>query len=377
MRNNMTNSPTLATPHPALLTHSLACTQLIRDEIHRRGKIDFATFMQLALYAPRYGYYTGGLQKLGQRGDFITAPDISSLFAKTIACHIANTLKNCTSPNILEFGPGRGTMAAELLLQLERLEQLPETYFCLELSPDLAARQQDKINEVCPHLAARVSWLTALPEKPFEGVILANEVLDAMPVHLFSLSSAGIEERFVTWSHDQFEWVLDAPSPIVAKHAQMLIEKYRLSAPYQSEINTFIHPWLQSASDCLTKGTITLVDYGFLGAGYYHPQRNNGTLMCHYQHHNHPDPFFLPGAQDITAHVDFSCVMDAAKQANLTIDSFDTQANFLLEAGITKIFEEMSSAEPKAQMLLSRELQTLIFPHEMGELFKVINLSKR
>jgi len=366
----------LPTPNTALQAHSLATTAQIRAEIASHGRINFATFMQLALYAPTHGYYTSGLQKFGEHGDFITAPDISTLFSKSLACHVAKTLKDCRNPTILEFGPGRGKMAADILLQLDTLNQLPDTYYCLELSPDLRSRQQATLQEHCPHLASRVTWLDQLPDTPFEGVILANEVLDAMPVHLFELGPDGAKERCIHWKNEQFAWqTADMPANI-APHVEALIAQHGLTAPYQSEINLLIAPWLQSANDCLSKGSITLIDYGFLSKAYYLPERNTGTLMCHYQHRNHPNPFFLPGGQDITAHVDFSCVIDAAQQIGLRVASFETQADFLLRSGITEIFEAQRSDDPKAQIQLSRELQTLLFPHEMGEIFKVVNLTK-
>lgn len=367
---------TLPTPNAELQAHSLATTTRLRDEISTHGKIDFATFMELALFAPNHGYYTGGLQKFGEQGDFITAPDISPLFSKSLACHVAKTLKECHNPTILEFGPGRGKMAADILLQLDALNQLPETYYCLDLSADLRARQKETLQEQCPHLVSRVVWLDRLPDSPFEGMILANEVLDAMPVHLFEIGPSGANERFIHWQNDQFSWITGDLQRHIAAPVAALIAQHALSAPYQSEINVCIEPWLKSASDCLSKGSITLIDYGFLSKAYYLPERNTGTLMCHYQHRNHPNPFFLPGGQDITAHVDFSSVINAAQNMGLTVASFETQADFLMRAGITEIFESERTNEPKQQMMLSRQLQTLLFPHEMGELFKVLDLTK-
>lgn len=371
-------TPSLDFPNPNAETQaqSDACVNSIKQLIREQGKIDFPTYMQHALYAPHHGYYTSGLQKFGALGDFVTAPEISPLFSQTLANHVAHTLKNTKAQAILEFGPGRGKMAADILLQLEKCSRLPEKYYCLELSPHLQKTQLAHIESHCPHLLSRVEWLDKLPDTPFEGAILANEILDAMPVHLFELGANGLAERFVALDQDQLTFVSETPSDTVEKHASRLIEKYNLNTPYQSEINTMITPWLRSAGDCLTKGSITLIDYGFLGKTYYHPQRNTGTLMCHYQHRNHPNPLFMPGITDITAHVDFTQVMDAADTLGLTIEDFDTQANFLLKHGITELFDANITNNPAEQMALSANLQTLLFPHEMGELFKVITLTK-
>ena len=354
--------------------HSQKVLQLICDEIDKYdGRLCFARYMELALYAPGLGYYSAGKTKFGKAGDFVTAPEISPLFSFCLAKQSAQVLDRLEGGNILELGAGSGIMAAQLLLELERLNSLPTHYFILEISADLKQQQQTTLKHHCPHLLNTVRWLDGLPEAPFNGVILANEVLDAMPVHLFELSNNNLFEKVVCLTNNQLDWGQDKPSVDALSQAYVLQQRYALG-DYQSELNLAIQPWLNSLTACLDKGFIFLIDYGFSEQEYYHPQRHMGTLMCHYRHHAHPNPLVLPGLQDITAHVDFTAVARAALSAGLTPTAFSTQAAFLLSTGLLSHLEKANDVAD--QFELSQQVKRLTLPTEMGELFKVIALGK-
>lgn len=334
----------------------------------QNGKISFAEYMHDALYAHGLGYYSGHSHKFGANGDFVTAPEIGNLFAKCLSIQIAQILKVFIDGVILEIGAGSGRLAVDLLTALDARNALPTKYLILEVSPDLRWKQQELISQTCPQYLHLIKWLEELPEQPINGVIFANEVIDAMPVHKFLYAEETLQEYYVKYSDDKFIPFLDVPSPDVANYFNTNILPY-INAPYISEINLWVSPWLKSISACLKTGAILLCDYGFVRSQYYHPQRNTGTLMCHYQHHCHPDPFINIGLQDITAHVDFTQIAEAAVNNDLYIAGFTTQANFLLNCGITNFITPNDYK-------MTTEINTLTSPAEMGELFKVILLAR-
>ncbi len=355
-------------------TASTALRERIAGEIAAAGGwISFARYMELALYAPGLGYYSGGSQKFGAAGDFITAPEITPLFSRTLALPAAQVMAN-SARRILEVGAGSGILAAELLLELERLGSLPDQYLILDLSGELRARQQETLREHAAHLLSRVSWLDALP-KQYSGLVLGNEVLDAMPVALVEWHAEGttqapeIAERGVSLDGEgAFVWARRAVQGALLEAAQAL----NIEAPYVSEIGLAAAAWVAEWGRCLESGALLLCDYGFPRPEYYHPQRSNGTLMCHYRHHAHDDPFWWPGLNDITAHVDFTAIAEAGFDAGLDVLGYTTQARFLLNCGITAQLERQSGAGDKAYLIASRQVDKLISPNEMGELFKVI-----
>lgn len=366
------------------LANSHKLTLLIQEAIHSAGGwIPFERFMNLALYAPGLGYYNGGATKLGEAGDFITAPEISSLFGRTIARQILQIAEQIDPFNILELGAGSGKLAFDILLALEQCDRLPDKYLILEVSAELRERQQQWLAEKIPHLFSRVEWLHQLPAQ-FKGVILANEVLDAMPVHLVVWQQNQILERGVIFEKEGFAWqdraIQDTDLIQAAQQLSSLIaaedDSNELPSHYVSEINLSARYFLKSLAQTLQQGMILLIDYGFGSGEYYHPQRNQGTLMCHYRHHAHDDPFYLPGLQDITSHVDFSAITDAANGNGLELMGYTTQAYFLMNCGITEVL--MQSANPDSANYLSQanQLQKLVSPAEMGELFKVIAFGK-
>lgn len=374
-------------PSEAASLHSGAVRDLIRAEIGGAGGwVSFAHYMKLALYAPGMGYYSAGAAKFGEAGDFVTAPEISPLFGRAVAAQAAQVLQlmDDGSGDILEPGAGTGKLALDLLLELEKLGSLPRRYFILEISAELQQRQRQLFEKFAPHLSPLVVWLEHLPAR-FNGLILANEVLDAMPVHLVAWRDAALFERGVTLGGDNFRWIERALTQgalfEVARELNPSIDPGSGDAihdlgNYVSEISLATRGFMRALAHILQQGAVVLIDYGFGRSEYYHPQRNRGTLMCHYRHHVHDDPFYLPGLQDITSHVDFSAIAGAATDAGLELLGYTTQANFLINCGITEILARTSAENVMDYLPLANQLQKLASPAEMGELFKVIALGK-
>ena len=364
----------LPPPDAGQLAHSEALQAHIREVVAAEGgHIDFAHFMELALYAPGLGYYSAGSRKFGEAGDFVTAPEVSSLFSRSLARQCHEVLSRIGG-DILEFGAGSGTMAADILAELEALDTLPEHYFILEISADLRQRQRETINEKIPQLAERVVWLDALPES-FEGVVLGNEVLDAMPVHRFRIDDGEPRELVVVWDGERFALDESAVDAALYTRLQALQTEFALDEGYESEINLMAEEWVAGLGGWLKRGVALLIDYGFPRTEYYHPQRSGGTLMCHYRHRAHDDALTLIGLQDITAHVDFTAMAEAAVGAGLSVRGFANQANFLIGCGLTEILAA-EEGDTRTPLSLAAEVKTLTLPAEMGELFKVIALTK-
>ncbi|MBI3774632.1 MAG: SAM-dependent methyltransferase [Gammaproteobacteria bacterium] len=348
-------------------------TRVICAEIAREQRITFHRFMELALYTPELGYYMNGLRKFGPDGDFITAPEISPLFSRCVAHQCAQILRACKQPTVLEAGAGSGVMAADILLELERLDTLPQRYAILELSASLRARQHETLQTRAAHLASRVVWLEHLPETAFEGVILANELLDAMPVHRVRLTMSGAMEQYVTWNRDHFVWC-DGPLSDTALRARIAALPQNLPANYTTEINLNAEAWLRTFAPLLQRGAVLLFDYGFPAPEYYHPQRNDGTLVCHYRHRVHNDPLTRVGLQDITSHIDFTALAHAAHDSGLHVAGFSNQTYFLLSTGIDRFVNE--HATDVEHWRVAQQIQKLTSPAEMGELFKVLALTR-
>ena len=357
----------LPSPGPAAQAASGALVERIAAEIRGHGNwMPFARYMELALYDPRLGYYAAGAGQLGRGGDFVTAPELSPLFGRTLARGIAELLQ--PGEAILEFGGGSGALAQQICGELEALGAGSPPYAILETSHGLRERQRER-------LGTRVAWLDRLPER-FRGVMLANEVVDAMPVHALAWSALGIAERGVCLRDDRLDWserpatgpLLDAAQalPIVAGEGER----------YESELSLAAPAWVRSLGECLERGAIVVIDYGFPRHEYYHPQRSMGTLMCHYRHRAHGDPFHLPGLEDITAHVDFSALADAAEASGLDVLGYADQAQFLVNCGIAELLEASDPSETSRYAPLAASAQMLLSPAEMGELFKVLALGR-
>jgi SAM-dependent MidA family methyltransferase len=368
----LTRPATLPTPSPEAAQHSARLVEFIRRDIAAHGGcIPFARYMELAMYAPGLGYYTAGAHKFGAAGDFITAPELSPLFGRTLARQVVEIMAH-SAPHILELGAGSGKLAADMLAELEQLGSLPDSYAILEVSADLRTRQQELMRERLPHLLDRVNWLDALPEK-FSGAIVANEVLDVLPVHLVHWRDSAITERGVALGEHDFIWQERAISDAMLLHAA---QKITVPDDYVSEICLAASGLINSLAQRLEQGVLLFIDYGFGAREFYHPQRSSGTLMCHYRHHAHDDPFFLPGLQDITAHVNFSDIAECGIDAGLELIGYASQAFFLINCGIIELLQDTSPENLRDYLPLSAQLQKLSSPAEMGELFKVIALGK-
>lgn len=352
----------------------MSIIQLVQTRLNQQQAIPFMELMQLALYAPGVGYYSSGLPKLGKQGDFITAPELTPLFGKTLANQCQQVLATLDKPVLFEFGAGSGALCVSILEHLEELKALPEFYFILEVSANLKHRQRELIEQKIPHLASKVIWLDSWPDSPFNGVILANEVLDAMPIHRFLQTEQGLMESYVMLNAQQ--QLIEVFKPCHNQRVQEYVEQ-RLELthlPYLSEVNLFLDDWILSNYQMLKQGAVFLIDYGFPRHEYYHPDRNQGTLMCHYQHHSHSNPLLHLGEQDITAHVDFTHVAEAGQQAGFHIAGYTNQASFLLANGLLSL---LNTKESELALFEAKQaIKQLTQSSEMGELFKVIALTK-
>ncbi|MEO8164458.1 MAG: SAM-dependent methyltransferase [Betaproteobacteria bacterium] len=362
----------LPEPSGEAALHSTRLSAAIRRELDAAGGwIGFARFMELALYAPGLGYYVAGAMKLGgEGGDFVTAPELSPLFGQTLALQVAQLLQR-PAERVLELGAGSGAMAADVLGALHGIDRLPQRYLILETSPQLVQRQQRTLQQRQPALVERVEWIDALPDN-FEGVIVANEVLDALPAHVVAWRRDGLYERGVGWN-DGFVW---SERPLAPGALRSAAEAIGPEPEYVSEISLMAPALVRSLSAALRKGALLLIDYGFGRREYYHAQRTLGTLMCHYRHLAHDDPFLLPGLQDLSVHVDFTAIAEAGIDAGLEFLGYTTQAQFLLNCGITQLLEQQSAQTPTRRFALTGGVQTLLSPAEMGELIKVIALGR-
>lgn len=362
----------LPEPAPDAREHSARVAARIRGEIEANGGwISFERYMELALYAPGLGYYMAGARKLGREGDFVTAPEISGLFGQAVARQIAQVLAT-GGDEVLEVGAGSGALAATVLASLEQMDALPVRYLILELSPDLRSRSRDTLAARVPHLLERVAWLNQLPPS-FSGCVIGNEVLDAMPVHVLRRAEDSIVERGVEATGDGFGW---AERPLTEVLRTAVDETCFPTPGYCSEFSLAARAFMRSIARMLEHGAAIFVDYGFPRREYYHPQRSRGTLMCHYRHRAHDDPFFLPGLQDITSHVDFTAMAEAAAGAGATVLGYGTQAQFLINCGITDLLARTPADDASAYLPLAAQVQKLTSPAEMGELFKVIAVGR-
>ena len=372
----MTLTSTLPAPDTAAQQHSEQLLIHIKQKItDAGGKLTFAEYMNLCLYSPGLGYYSAGSYKLGKHGDFTTAPEISSLFSRTLACHIKDVFQQLEQKNILEFGAGSGKMAADILQELEADHCLPEHYYIIEASADLRQRQAVAIKKHIPHLFHCVEWLEIIPEN-FSGVILANEVCDAMPVHCLHFNNGKVNELHIENQGSMIQWCEgELSQPLLADLAAE-IQSVIGSVDYTTEVNLAAEAWIASLADNLKCGAIFIIDYGYDQKNYYHPQRDKGTLMCYYQHQGHDNPLILQGLQDMTAHVNFTSLAQSAIDNGLEVVGFQSQADFLLAGGILELISSGSDTDEWLMLQQASEIKQLTLPSEMGENFKVLTLSR-
>ena len=378
----------LPVPDREALAVSQELSTRIAAEIARHGGwLSFARYMEMALYEPGLGYYSNPGQVFGAAGDFVTAPELTPLFGATLARQVSPWLKDPALAGsgqvVLEVGGGSGMLAAQLLNALDNVGHHEVRYLILELSAERREHQRQTLKSLAPGLMDRVGWLETFPES-FAGVVLANELLDAMPVQLFEWQAdagAGLQEMGVTWVDGQFAW---APHPadavltetVAALRNRLGPEGAQWHSPYRSEICPAQQAWMRTLADCMTAGVVMLLDYGFAAPEYYHPQRDQGTLMCHYRHRSHADPFLWPGLSDITAHVDFTALARAATAEGFSLVGYTSMAAFLLNAGLLDELADLPREPESFWFAQAQAVQQLISEAEMGELFKVIAFEK-
>ncbi|GAB6071057.1 SAM-dependent methyltransferase [Thiomicrorhabdus hydrogeniphila] len=381
--SHRSNSPkSLPEPSEDGLLHSEKLSKNIQRYLSRHNNLPFSKFMEMALYTPQLGYYSGGLPKIGKTGDFITAPEVSPIFSRCLARQAAQILAELAEPNLIEFGAGQGTMAKDILLELHAMQQNVNRYYIIEISADLRARQKQTLLEQLPNdLFSKVVWLDSLPKTPINAVVLANEVLDAMPFERIRIEPQQALKGYVCYNEtsQQFDWDYQIiTEPGLQKFANQLIQHIGKvsNLGYETEINLNLKPWLKSLNDILSAGAVLLIDYGYSRQEYYQPARVMGTLRCHYQHRAHSNPFFYPGLQDITAHVDFTAVAEEGFDSGFKVAGFTTQANFLMGSGLLEMSFD-ANADISQQVRIAQQIKTLTLPDEMGETFKVIALTKQ
>jgi SAM-dependent MidA family methyltransferase len=371
----------LPPPQPDEARHGALVLQAVRDAIATHGGwLSFDDYLRIALYAPGLGYYSAGSVKFGGSGDFVTAPELSGLFGRCVARQCAQILQGGDGDgdggDVLELGAGTGALAASVLVTLAELECLPRHYSILEISADLRARQQQRLGILPEALRSRVRWLDALPAVPVAGVLLANEVADALPFKRFVITAGAPLERGVALSPEGNLIEADRPADAVLR-AQIAQLARALIAPlppgYRSELCPMLQPWIAALGAALGRGALLIIDYGLGRREYYHPQRSDGTLRCHFRHRAHEDPLLYPGLQDISAWVDFTRVAEAAADAALEVAGYCTQAAFLLASGIES---DLTASGAAGHARLASQARQLLLPGEMGETFKVMALTR-
>ena len=388
---------TLPAPDPVAAEHSARLVDLLRATIaDAGGAISFARFMDLALYAPGLGYYRAGARKFGSGGDFVTAPELSPLFSRCLARQCQEILAALGSGQILELGAGSGVMAADLLLELRALNALPERYAILELSGELRDRQRQTLTRRAPEVLDRVVWLDQPPEPEFRGIVLGNEVLDALPVERFRITAHGPRRLMVRWTEAGLAWAEGDEDPAVTAAIAGIEADLggRLPEDYRSEYIPHLPDWLRTIAEPLAAGALLFVDYGYPRRAYYHPERTTGTLLCHYRHRAHDDPLILPGLQDITASVDFTAVAQAARAVGLDVAGYTRQNYFLFGCGLMDLLADQIPPNPPLEkgggeaggissptdtvhyLEQARQVKLLTLPGEMGDRFQAIALTR-
>lgn len=355
---------------------------LIRTKIVLDGPVPFSEYMEMALYEPGLGYYSAGLQKFGAGGDFVTAPQLGDVFARCLAKQVEQIAAGICGDEaggyeIIEAGAGSGLLAADLLKALKDT-QPPRRYSILERSAHLRQVQKETLRELVPQWMDRISWLDEPPELGWQGVFLANEVLDALTVDRFCIEADGISELKVTYNLDGFEWFKAPCSPARLEQIQSVLSglEDKPGTGYRSELNTSLTAWLDAVTAGLKKGVALFIDYGYTRREYYRPQRRDGTLICHYQHRAHDDPFKWPGLTDISASVDFTALAEAAHLCGFEVCGYTTQAMFLLASGLDEILAELTSLSEKERIRINNQVRRLTLPGEMGERFQVMALGR-
>jgi len=367
----------LPEPTQELKSVSEELASVIREKIARDGPIPFSEYMEMALYEPALGYYSAGLQKFGEGGDFVTAPQLGDVFARCLAKQIEQIANEIEPFEIIEAGAGTGILAAEVLQALPK-SHTPFRYRILERSAHLRQVQKETLQREVPQWMDRISWLNQPPEDDWQGIFLANEVLDALTVERFCIDVDDIKQLSVTTNPDGFAWHKNpCPQPMLDQiHACMNGLEQQPSIGFRSEINTAMPAWLQAVTERMQKGIALFVDYGYNRHDYYTPTRRDGTLICHYQQRAFDDPFLWPGLVDISSSVDFTALAEAADHCNLEVSGYTTQAMFLLASGVDEVLADYESMTERQRLKMNNQIRRLTLPGEMGERFQVMALSR-
>ena len=365
----------LPEPSAEQIAHSQRLIECIVEHINRSGGvISFADYMQHCLYEAGLGYYSAGAQKFGASGDFVTAPELSPLFSRTLARFAASLFDQGLSSQVLEIGAGSGRLCLDMIEHWQQQGVEWDGYLILETSPDLQQRQRQLLAQQLDQPAMRkIHWLSEWP-RSFNGLVLGNEVLDAMPLHVV-LKQVQWQELGVAFDGERFQWREFSADSDAVQRMHIIDADNQLPPDYCTEVNLLYEPWCQGLAQACDQAVVLLIDYGYEQAQYYHPARVSGTLQCFYQHRVHPDPFVYPGLQDITAFVDFDAFADAALNAGFMLDGLTTQAEFLMQNGLLEL-ADLGSDDPMQQLAQAQQVKTLTLPAEMGEKFKVIGLHK-
>jgi SAM-dependent MidA family methyltransferase len=367
-------------PHPPddLKQHSDQLCARIKDRIRADGPIPFSAYMEMALYEPGLGYYSAGLEKFGAGGDFVTAPELGSLFARCLAQQAAQIGAEFGADwGILEIGAGSGRLTLDLLLELGA-ERAPARYRILERSGHLRAVQAKRFEAAPDWLKQRISWLDAPPDTPWQGLLLANEVIDALAVERFRITDGAIEQQLVGLQGDAFGWEHRPAPPAMAQRVGQLLGERLSEWPqgYCSEYLPSLPAWLGSITQTMQRGVALFIDYGYPRPAYYHPERHDGTLKCHYRQRMHGDPFAWPGLQDLTASVDFTALAEAALANELDCLGYASQALFLLGSGLAELSAGLEELPVQQRLEVSHEIRLLTLPGEMGEAFQAMALGR-
>ncbi|MGE5097377.1 MAG: class I SAM-dependent methyltransferase [Betaproteobacteria bacterium] len=367
-------SNALPPPPPDAAQHSRRLAEHIAGAIAAEGEwIPFSRYMELALYAPGLGYYAAGARKFGSEGDFVTAPEISPFFGRCLARQAAQVLES-VGGDVLELGPGSGALAADMYDALKEEGRRPDRYLLLEVSPDLRERQRERLAQRFPGEMERFTWIDTLP-RGVRGLVIANEVLDVVPFSIVKREGDSWFERGVAVTDAGFAWEdRSLPDGDLRRRARAVFPPGDYE--YVSEISPAAEALVRTIAGLLEAGVALFIDYGFAAHEFYHPQRSMGTMRCHYRHRFHGDPFFMPGLQDITAHVDFSAMARAAESAGAEVYGYTTQAYFLISSGLTTLLEALPQDMTVERLKATSAVQRLVSPAEMGELFKVLAVGR-
>lgn len=372
----------LPPPDADALAHSARLQALIRQQIAAAGgAIPFSRFMELALYAPGLGYYSAGASKFGEAGDFVTAPELGPIFAACVATALAPVLTQCGGQaRMLELGGGTGAFAEVVLKRLLELDALPDRYAILEPSAQLRERQRERLQQrLTAPVFELVEWLDAPFDDDWDGVVFANEVIDALPTPRFAIDRGQVYEEHVVVDGDAFVREL-RPADDFLRNAVRNVER-RLEQPlpqgYRAEVLPQLPYWIQAVAGGLRRGAMLFVDYGYPRAEYYLPERDDGTLRAYYRHRMHADPLLWPGLQDITASVDFTALAEAGTTAGFELAGYSNQASFLLGNGLAEVLERIGKiADDTERQRRINEVKRLTLPSEMGERFQVMGFHK-